>query len=68
MWSPVTKKMHFPCVKQFDKPKFEAIRDRLFALKAFTYIDRFSLKMSRRGRKISQKNATVGVVTVAVWE
>ena len=23
MWSPVTKKMHFPSVKQFDKPKFE---------------------------------------------
>ena len=23
MWSPVTKKLHFPSVKQFDKPKFE---------------------------------------------
>ena len=43
-----------------DKPKFEAFRNRLFALKAFTYIDRFSLKMSRRKRKIFKKSATVG--------
>ena len=43
-----------------DKPTFEAFRNRLFALKAFTYIDRFSLKMSRRKRKIFKKSATVG--------
>ncbi len=28
MWSPVTPKMHFPSVKQFDNPKFEPLSPR----------------------------------------